>query len=122
MTAVEDKLEAAVRAVLSPSVSAVLYGAAGRGVKSVGTNENGELIFTMTDGKEINLGRLPAGDIPAATEENIGGIRVGDSLKITGGVLSVDTASSVEKDNTKPVTSGAVYTEIGNIEVLLSNI
>lgn len=36
------------------------------------------------------------------------------------GRLSVDTADSVEKDNTKPVTSGAVFTVLGNVEALLS--
>lgn len=34
--------------------------------------------------------------------------------------LSVDTADAVEKDNTKPVTSAAVFVEIGNIEALLA--
>ena len=34
----------------------------------------------------------------------------------------VDTASAVEEDNTKPVTSAAVYMELGNVEALLSNI
>ena len=45
---------------------------------------------------------------------------VGDGLRLDGNVLSADTAQVVEEDNTKPVTSGAVYTEIGNIEVLLA--
>lgn len=36
--------------------------------------------------------------------------------------LSVNTATSVEQDNTLPITSAAVYTEIGNINVLLSMI
>ena len=45
---------------------------------------------------------------------------IGDGLKLENNVLSVDTADVVEKDNTKPVTSAAVYTEIGNIEALLS--
>ena len=36
------------------------------------------------------------------------------------GVLSVNTADTVEKDNTRPITSAAVHTTVGNIEVLLS--
>ena len=32
----------------------------------------------------------------------------------------MDTADKVERDNTKPVTSAAVHTEIGNIEALLA--
>lgn len=58
-----------------------------------------------------------------ATTESLGLIKVGANLKITkDGVLSVDTADAVEQDNTKPVTSAAVHTEIGNIEVLLAAI
>ena len=36
--------------------------------------------------------------------------------------LSVDVTSNVEQDNTKPITSAAVYTQIGNINVLLETI
>lgn len=62
------------------------------------------------------------GHIPIASETTLGGIKVGENLKITNGVLSVDTATDVEKDNTKPVTSAAVHTQLGNIEVLLANL
>ena len=56
----------------------------------------------------------------SATAEKLGLVRIGKNLTITkDGVLSVDTADAVEKDNTKPVTSAAVHVEIGNIEVLL---
>lgn len=56
-----------------------------------------------------------------ATADKLGVVRIGENLKITkDGVLSVDTADVVEQDNTKPVTSAAVHTEIGNIEVLLA--
>ena len=46
--------------------------------------------------------------------------KIGNGLKLDGNTLSVDTTNAVEKDNTKPVTSAAVYTEIGNIEALLA--
>ena len=50
-----------------------------------------------------------------------GSLSIGDGLKwAAGGKLTVDTADKVEQDNTKPVTSAAVYTEIGNIEALLA--
>ena len=46
---------------------------------------------------------------------------LGTGLTISdNGKLTVDIAESVEEDNTKPVTSGAVYTVLGNIETLLS--
>lgn len=51
-----------------------------------------------------------------------GSLEIGDGLKFFGGKLVVDTADNVEQDNTKPVTSAAVYTEIGNIEALLAAI
>lgn len=35
------------------------------------------------------------------------------------GVLSVNTADAVERDNTLPITSAAVHTTVGNIETLL---
>lgn len=47
---------------------------------------------------------------------------IGDGLKLENGVLSVDTVNQVLEDNTKPVTSGAVYMELGNVEALLANI
>lgn len=53
-----------------------------------------------------------------------GGYTIGDGLKLDAATntLSVDTATAVEKDNTKPVTSAAVYTEVGNINALLATI
>lgn len=53
-----------------------------------------------------------------------GGINyiIGDGLKLEGRTLSVDTAKEVEQDNTKPVTSAAVYVQLGNVEALLKSI
>ena len=53
-----------------------------------------------------------------------GGYQIGSGLKLDAetNTLSVDTADTVEKDNTKPVTSAAVYTEVGNINALLATI
>ena len=52
------------------------------------------------------------------------GYNIGSGLKLDAATntLSVDTAEAVEKDNTKPVTSAAVYTEVGNINALLATI
>lgn len=109
-----------ISAVLRPYVSASVYGVIGRGVSDVKLNENGELIFIMSDGQEINLGKLPEASIPTASAETLGGVKIGENLKIDeNGALSVDTASEMAEDNTKPITSGAVYTEVGNIEALL---
>lgn len=48
--------------------------------------------------------------------------KIGEGLKLENGTLSVDTAAEVQKDNTKPVTSAAVYTQLGNVEALLASI
>lgn len=45
-----------------------------------------------------------------------------DTLTLENGVLSVNTAETVEQDNTLPVTSAAVHVAVGNIEVLLQTI
>lgn len=58
-----------------------------------------------------------------ATTSKLGCIIVGDDLQITEeGILSVQKATSVEADNTRPITSAAVYTEVGNINALLATI
>lgn len=70
------------------------------------------------------LGKLsPADrDIGWLTPSGGGGYQIGDGLKLEDGVLSVDTVNEVLEDNTQPVTSGAVFMELGNVEVLLANI
>lgn len=51
------------------------------------------------------------------------GYEIGHGLKVTGtNTLEVDTAIDVEQDNTLPITSAAVYTTVGNIEILLGTI
>lgn len=53
-----------------------------------------------------------------------GGYEIGDGLKLNEetNTLSADTATNVEEDNTKPITSAAVYQTVGNIEILLGTI
>ena len=46
----------------------------------------------------------------------------GLALDSENNTLYVDTAKSVENDNTRPITAAAVYTEIGNINALLETI
>lgn len=58
-----------------------------------------------------------------ATKDTLGLIKVGNNLTITeDGLLSVDVAIKVEEDNTRPITSAAVNTLVGNIDALLSTI
>lgn len=83
---------------------------------------------------QIIDGNTPSGDDPEILDADISdgvvfvdsgggpGYEIGAGLKLEGNVLSVDTATAVEEDNTKPVTSGAVYVQLGNVEALLENI
>lgn len=70
---------------------------------------------TMPVGIDPETGRL-------FTESGGAGYPLGNGLKVVEGKLTVDTADAVEQDNTRPVTSAAVFTEVGNIEVLLASI
>lgn len=67
-------------------------------------------------------GRLwTAASNTVATKDTLGSIKVGDNLIITeNGILSVDIADVAEADNTRPITSAAVNTIVGNIDALLS--
>ena len=46
----------------------------------------------------------------------------GDNISINDGVISVITTNEAEEDNTQPITSAGVHTQIGNINVLLGTI
>ena len=62
-------------------------------------------------------------DATIATTTTLGLVKVGENLSITkDGLLSVDTTNNAEEDNTKPMTSAGVYTQLGNINVLLEKI
>ena len=45
-----------------------------------------------------------------------------ETLLLENGVLRVNTADAAEEDNTRPITSAAVATQVGNIEALLKTI
>lgn len=74
----------------------------------------------------------PAGEVGAvltrtktgtAWQKNAG-YTVGAGLKLDPetNTLSVDVAGQVQQDNTRPITSAAVYTAVGNIDALLQTI
>lgn len=83
-------------------------------------------IGDLDDLKTYNKGNLVAAINEARNSGGSGGggYTIGDGLKLDAATntLSVDTADKVEQDNTKPVTSAAVYTEVGNINALLATI
>lgn len=78
----------------------------------------------VVNGRTLELTEAgEAENIPIATTTTLGGVIVGDNLTVDeSGRVSVDTADAPEEDNTRPITSAAVQTSIGNIEVLLGTI
>ena len=67
-------------------------------------------------------GEYEESDIPLPEGGGFG-YQIGHGLKVTGtNTLEVDTANDVEQDNTLPITSAAVYTTVGNIEILMRTI
>ena len=84
------------------------------------SREDVEIIVEETIREKIDSGEI-GHDVPLATTDVAGIVKVGSNLTIAeDGLLSVDVASEVDEDNTKPITSAAVFTEVGNINVLLS--
>ena len=83
-------------------------------------------IGDLDDLKTYNKGNLvdAINEASSSGGSGGGGYTIGSGLKLDAATntLSVDTAAAVEKDNTKPVTSAAVYTEVGNINALLATI
>lgn len=84
---------------------------------------------TLTDGSDYSFtvtngtGSGGGANVPLASEAVAGIVRVGQNLEISSdGKLSVVTADAVVQDNTRPITSAAVYTEVGNINALLATI
>lgn len=57
-------------------------------------------------------------------EEAGGGVNftTDETLTLKDGVLSVNTAQEPDPDNTLPITSAAVHTTVGNIEIILKTI
>ena len=81
---------------------------------------NVNLIEDSTSNVEIRDAPEITVAVSEITQSGGQSFKIGNGLKLKNNVLSVDTAEKVEEDNTRPVTSAAVYTEIGNIEALLS--
>ena len=65
------------------------------------------------DGSNPLTVEIPTGGVQFTTDE---------TLSLKDGVLSVKTAQEPEPDNTLPITSAAVYTTVGNIEIILQTI
>lgn len=76
----------------------------------------GKSIVVSEDGSKYELKMITGGGGGVESDQ------IGDGLKIVDGKLTVDVVNDVEKDNTKPITSAAVFTTVGNIDSLLQTI
>lgn len=76
---------------------------------------NGVTLIGNKTSEELSI----AASFPS--EGNVGDILMKTSAA-SDGVSWVTPASDAEQDNTRPITSAAVYTEIGNINALLATI
>ena len=86
-------------------------------------------IVAAVEGKGVTVpdGTLLDGIAPLIESIETGGgtaYTIGHGLKLDAetNTLSVDTADKMEQDNTLPITSAAVYVEVGNINALLKTI
>lgn len=85
----------------------------------------GELIIVI-DSDSAKLYQIqPNKTLKEITTDGAGAsYNIGNGLKYDDltNTLSVNTTTEVQQDNTLPITSAAVYTEVGNINVLLQTI
>lgn len=71
------------------------------------------VVWVYEDGLLCDVRRHGSGASEFETDE---------TLKFENGVLSVNTTSTMEENNTLPITSAAVYTVVGNINAILDTI
>ena len=80
-----------------------------KGVLITAINQDGQESQMIYDGRDGD----GSGGVDFTTDE---------TLTLENGILSVNRATDVEKDNTLPITSAAVYETVGNINALLASI
>lgn len=81
------------------------------------TAEDDGKVLTAVNGAWVPMEPTGGGDEGGGVD-----FEVDETLKLENGILSVNTAKKMEKDNTLPITSAAVYVEVGNINALLETI
>lgn len=115
----EAALAAAQTAEAPGSSNTIYY----YGQKIVVVGKSSADLYLIQPDKSLKLlGSGSLTEIPVMDANTVGGAKLGSGLKIDSGVLSVDVATKAEEDNTKPITSAAVNTLVGNIDALLSTI
>lgn len=116
----DDAVAAAQTAEAPGSSSTVYY----YGQKIVVVSDSSADLYIIQPDKTLKaVGSGSLSEIPVMSADTVGGAKLGAGLKIDkNSVLSVDVATEAEADNTKPITSAAVNTLVGNIDALLSTI
>ena len=86
--------------------------------------EQGWVEQVLATGAEAKNAANRAEEAAKRAEEAGGGVNftTDETLSLKDGVLSVNTAQEPDPDNTLPITSAAVHTTVGNIEILLKTI
>lgn len=118
---VEDVLDAADRAEeAADRAEEIAEALAGGGGGNAGSGLFLPAVTEKDNGKVMTV----VGGKWAAAEPPESGVQfeTDETLTLEDGMLRVNTADAVQKDNTLPVTSAAVYTEVGNINALLATI
>jgi hypothetical protein len=116
----DDAVAAAQTAEAPGSSSTVYY----YGQKIVVVSDSSADLYIIQPDKTLKaVGSGSLSEVPVMSADTVGGAKLGNGLKIDeNSVLSVDVATEAEADNTKPITSAAVNTLVGNIDALLSTI
>ena len=78
-------------------------------------DKNSNKLYLISEGERVSKGIPMSDGVNFSVDSTL-------NLDTETGVLSVNTADSPEADNTLPITAAAVYTTVGNIEVLLETI
>ena len=79
------------------------------GAEDIGLDLDTSIIVNQLEGGSLPIGGVAGDIVIKRSSENF------DAEWVT-------PANSAEQDNTRPITSAAVYTEIGNINALLATI
>ena len=92
------------------------------------TESGGTSVVTFTDGNELLIkngrdGKGGGGEGGTEYWDDLKGKpfeTLGEDFIVQGAELRLNKADVVEQDNTKPITSAAVFAEVGNIAAILA--
>ena len=89
---------------------------------------NGKGLSTndYTNDEKTKLAGISNYTLPIASADTLGGVKIGANLSINDGILSADAQTvnvtpSIIKNSTEAVSSGAVFSRIGNLKFVVSH-